>query len=148
MKVIVNRGFDKILTRIVVFKNERKIATSSMRRDYCKFEAEEGDKVEIGLKLFDATTSIIASFICNRENEVIYVRSTRMCKKYELLSFKILPTLCALSFLLKILVVSEVYEWLFMAMITFIVLSVIGFQCCMLIPFVRKRLFYLEHLQA
>ena len=144
MKIIVNRGFDKALTRIVVYKNGQKAAVSTMEGDCCEVSAKEGDKILVKLGFLDTSMLTIASFACHGEHEIYYVSPTAMYRRWEVANYKLLPSFCALFFLLKIGLRSDTLEWLFVGMIFLTVLSLISLQLCSLIPVVRKRMFQIE----
>ena len=130
-----------MLARLVVFKNGQKTIGCSINEDYCEFDAKENDHIDIKLKFLDTTTLTVASFVCQGESETVYISPTNICRNWELAIFRILPGLCCLALLLKIVTRADTYEWLFTGIIVLNVLALICFQFFAFIPFMRKRLF-------
>ena len=146
MKIIVNRGIDKLYTKIVILKNSKKIAVCPFIVDHCIFDTKEGDKIEVKLKLLDTSTITIASFVCNVVGETCYVSPSMMYKRWELVNFKVLPFFCTLFFLIQLISKSNVYEWCFTIMLVITVLSLICSQLCSIIPSTRNKIYKLEYL--
>lgn len=141
MKIIFSRGLGYSPARLVVFRNGQRIRICSVKKDYCVFDAQEGDQIIVELKYLGIPTLPIASFVCRGENDTFSVGPTAMCKRWEMANLRIFPWFCALFLLLKILVRSDTHEWLFAGMLAFTILSLVCFQVCMSIPFMLKRLF-------
>lgn len=144
MKFIVNRGFNNTFSRIVVFKNAQRIMVCPMRKDYCEFDAKEGDNIVIKLKYLDTYTMTIASFAYHEGKEIFYAHPTKMCKLWELANFKILPYLSLLFLVLQTTIKSDAYDWFCAGIIVLTALSLLCFQYSMLISYMRKRLFKVD----
>ncbi len=144
MKIIINRGFDKLLTKIIVFKNEREVNACHFQNDYCALDAIEGDRIVVKLKFPDTSTVTIASFIYHRGNDIYYVYPTTLCKIWELLTYAVLPYTGLLLLALRAAINSEAYSWFCAAIIALTALSLVCLKTCVLLPSMRKRLLRLE----
>jgi hypothetical protein len=144
MKIIVNRGIDKILTKIVVLKNAQEIVVCPIKQDYCVLEVNEGDQIVIKLRFLDNSTLTVASFAYQEGKDIFYISPTLISRRIELAIFKILPCFCALFYVAKTALKSNTVEWIFTGSIVLTVFALLLHQICMLIPFIRKKLFTLE----
>lgn len=144
MKIILNRGFSNLFTRLVVSKNGQEIINCSMKKDYCEFDTKIGDQIVINLRSLGYVP--IASFVCNGESETYYISPTMFCRRWEFLSFKIFPYLTLILFGGKMFIESDLYDWLCAAMILLTVLSFIFIQSCPFQPFMWKKLFKVDKL--
>ena len=89
MKIIVNRGFENMLARVVVFKNARPIIVCPIQKDFCEMDAKEGDRIEIKLKALGMQT--LASFTYQEGKDTVYIWPTLLCKRWEVASYRVLP---------------------------------------------------------
>ncbi len=146
MKIIVNRGFTNILSKIVVYKNSQKITECSINEDCCDFDANDGDQVIVKLKYLDSSSSTIASFSVHSGYRTFYVGPTITWKILELVIFKTFPwLLCPLFFILKIAVRSDLSDWFFTSIVVLTVLSLISLELSMRVPCVMKKMFKLKN---
>lgn len=141
MKVIVNTGFGLKPAGIEIVKNEQRIMYSPMKRDCWVFGANAGDRIEVRLKFAGSPRLTVASFVCQEGKDTCYVYSARLYKRLELASFKILPCLCLLLFVFRMLVQSEVYYCLCVGMIVLTALSLIILMSSVGYSSMRKKLF-------
>lgn len=142
MKIIIDRGFTNLFTKIVVFRNANEMAVCPMKKNYCEFDAKEGDKIEIRLRY----SLTLASFVCCEGKDTYYFGPTAFCRRWELLNFKIFPYLCLLLFVFQPIVKSEVYDWVCAGMVALTALSLICFQSFGLNVSRMKRLYRLDAL--
>ncbi len=89
MKIIVNKGFEHLLYSIIVYKNCEKISESS-NKEYCVFDADEGDVVDVKLKAFDMSHFTIASFKCEGNDDTVYIHPTKFNQLCEIICFRYL----------------------------------------------------------
>ena len=143
MKIIVNRGFNKIFSRIIILKNSQEIIVCSSIKDYYEIDAKKGDRIVVKLKAFSTFTSQIANFVCNDEYDTYYICPTIVLRGWELLNFKVLPYFSLLFLVLKISIMSELYIFFCTGMILLTALSLMSLQFCMLIPALQVKLFKL-----
>lgn len=141
MKVIVNTGFGLKPAGIEIVKNERRIIYSPMKKDCWAFSANAGDRIEVRLKFAGSPRLTVASFVCQEGKDTCYVYPARLYKRLELASFKILPCLCLLLFVFRMLVQSEVYYSLCVGMIVLTALSLIILMSSVGYSSMRKKLF-------
>lgn len=141
MKVIVNTGFGLKPAGIEIVKNEQRIMYSPMKNDCWVFGANAGDRIEVRLKFAGSPRLTVASFVCQEGKDTCYVYPARLYKRLELASFKILPCLCLLLFVFRMLVQSEVYYSLCVGMIVLTALSLIILMSSVGYSFMRKKLF-------
>lgn len=141
MKVIVNTGFGLKPAGIEIVKNEQRIMYSPMKRDCWVFGANAGDRIEVRLKFAGSPRLTVASFVCQEGKDTCYVYPARLYKRLELASFKILPCLCLLLFVFRMLVQSEVYYSLCVGMIVLTALSLIILISSVGYSSMRKKLF-------
>lgn len=141
MKVIVNTGFGLKPAGIEIVKNEQRIMYSPMKRDCWVFGANAGDRIEVRLKFAGSPRLTVASFVCQEGKDTCYVYPARLYKRLELASFKILPCLCLLFFVFRMLVQSEVYYSLCVGMIVLTALSLIILMSSVGYSSMRKKLF-------
>lgn len=141
MKVIVNTGFGLKPAGIEIVKNEQRIMYSPMKRDCWVFGANAGDRIEVRLKFAGSPRLTVASFVCQEGKDTCYVYPAMLYKRLELASFKILPCLCLLLFVFRMLVQSEVYYSLCVGMIVLTALSLIILMSSVGYSSMRKKLF-------
>lgn len=141
MKVIVNTGFGLKPAGIEIVKNEQRIMYSPMKNDCWVFGANVGDRIEVRLKFAGSPRLTVASFVCQEGKDTCYVYPARLYKRLELASFKILPCLCLLLFVFRMLVQSEVYYSLCVGMIVLTALSLIILMSSVGYSSMRKKLF-------
>lgn len=141
MKVIVNTGFGLKPAGIEIVKNEQRIMYSPMKKDCWVFGANAGDRIEVRLKFTGSPRLTVASFVCQEGKDTCYVYPARLYKRLELASFKILPCLCLLLFVFRMLVQSEVYYSLCVGMIVLTALSLIILMSSVGYSSMRKKLF-------
>ena len=91
MKIIVNRGFENMLARVVVFKNARPIIVCPIQKDFCEMDAKEGDRIEIKLNALGMISQTLASFTYQEDKDTIYIQPTLLCKRWEVASYRVLP---------------------------------------------------------
>lgn len=139
MKVIVNTGFGLKPAGIEIVKNEQRIMYSPMKKDCWVFGAN--DRIEVRLKFAGSPRFTVASFVCQEGKDTCYVYPARLYKRLELASFKILPCLCLLFFVFRMLVQSEVYYSLCVGMIVLTALSLIILMSSVGYSSMRKKLF-------
>lgn len=141
MKVIVNTGFGLKPAGIEMVKNGQRIMYSPMKKDSWVFGATAGDRIEVRLKFAGSPRLTVASFVCQEGKDTCYVYPARLYKRLELASFKILPCLCLLLFVFRMLVQSEVYYSLCVGMIVLTALSLIILMSSVGYSSMRKKLF-------
>lgn len=141
MKVIVNTGFGLKPAGIEMVKNGQRIMYSPMKNDCWVFGANVGDRIEVRLKFACSPRLTVASFVCQEGKDTCYVYPARLYKRLELASFKILPCLCLLLFVFRMLVQSEVYYSLCVGMIVLTALSLIILMSSVGYSSMRKKLF-------
>lgn len=141
MKVIVNTGFGLKPAGIEIVKNEQRIMYSPMKNDCWVFGANVGDRIKVRLKFAGSPRLTVASFVCQEGKDTCYVYPARLYKRLELASFKILPCLCLLLFVFRMLVQSEVYYSLCVGMIVLTALSLIILMSSVGYSSMRKKLF-------
>lgn len=141
MKIIVNRGFDKTFTRIVVVRDKQTILDCPIERDCCEFEAKEGECFLVKLLSFCTFMLPIATIDCNGVDDIFYISPTRLFQKWTILNYMILPGLLLLFFVLQKTRQTNLYNWECTGIIVFWALSLICMGCCQYIPFFRKRMF-------
>lgn len=112
-----------------------------MKRDCWVFGANAGDRIEVRLKFAGSPRLTVASFVCQEGKDTCYVYPARLYKRLELASFKILPCLCLLLFVFRMLVQSEVYYSLCVGMIVLTALSLIILMSSVGYSSMRKKLF-------
>ena len=84
MKIIVNRGFDNMLTSIVVFKNGHPAIACPIQKDFCEMDAKEGDRIEVKLIAHGMISQRFAAFTYQEGKDTVYLRPTMMCKRWEM----------------------------------------------------------------
>lgn len=141
MKVIVNTGFGLKPAGIEMVKNGQRIMYSPMKKDSWVFGATAGDRIEVRLKFAGSPRLTVASFVCQEGKDTCYVYPARLYKRLELASFKILPCLCLLFLVFRMLVQSEVYYSLCVGMIVLTALSLIILMSSVGYSSMRKKLF-------
>lgn len=138
MKIIINRGFNHLFTKVAVFRNEQEITACPMQEDCCEFEARRGDHIAVFFKSIGALP--VAAFVCQGNDETYYISPTMTCRVWELASFKIFPYLSILSLAFQLVIESETYKWFCAGMLVLTALSLlIG-------PLMWKRMFKLKKL--
>ena len=144
MKIIVNRGFENMLARVVVFKNARPIIVCPIQKDFCEMDAKEGDRIEIKLKALGMQT--LASFTYQEGKDTVYIWPTLLCKRWEVASYRVLPYFSLLFVVLQAVIKSVAYGWFCAGLLVLTALSLMCLEVCKSIPSMRSRLFTLAYL--
>lgn len=144
MKIIVNRGFENMLARVVVFKNARPIIVCPIQKDFCEMDAKEGDHIEIKLKALGMIS--LASFTYQEDKDTIYIQPTLLCKRWEVASYRVLPYFSLFFVVLQAVIKSVAYGWFCAGILVLTALSLMGLEVCKSIPSMRSRLFTLAYL--
>ena len=146
MKIIVNRGFENMLARVVVFKNARPIIICPIQKDFCEMDAKEGDRIEIKLKALGMISQTLASFTYQEDKDTIYIQPTLLCKRWEVASYRVLPYFSLLFVVLQAVIKSVAYGWFCAGILVLTALSLMCLEVCKSIPSMRSRLFTLAYL--
>lgn len=146
MKIIVNRGFDNMLTSIVVFKNGQPAIACPIQKDFCEMDAKEGDRIEIKLIAHGMISQRLAAFTYQEDKDTIYIQPTLLCKRWEVASYRVLPYLSLFFVVLQAVIKSVAYGWFCAGILVLTALSLMGLEVCKSIPSMRSRLFTLAYL--
>ncbi|WP_454891336.1 hypothetical protein [Alloprevotella tannerae] len=146
MKIIVNRGFENMLTSIVVFKNGQLAIACSVQKDFCEIDAKEGDRIEIKLKALGMISQTLVAFTYQEDKDTIYIQPTLLCKRWEVASYRVLPYFSLLFVVLQAVIKSVAYGWFCAGILVLTALSLMGLEVCKSIPSMRSRLFTLAYL--
>lgn len=145
MKIIVNRGFDKIITKIVISKNKKEIMICPIKQDYCTFDAKEGDQIVIKLRFLGGLTLPIASFNCHKTDNTFYISPTSLFKRWILVNYMIFPGIYLLLYVIqKAMIGLNLYNWFYTSIVAMWALSLICMGFCQYVKFMRQRMFKLE----
>lgn len=145
MKIIINRGFEKRTSKIVVFKNTHTIGDFPTHFDHLELDAQEGDKIEIRMNSFGMPDTTIASFVFTREHGTYYICPNTMYSRWEIANYRYLPYLCLLSLAFRYVIEVEWYDYFCACLFLITPLSLMSFQICMAIPSIVKRFFKLTY---
>ena len=146
MKIIVNRGFDNMLTSIVVFKNGQPAIACPIQKDFCEIDAKEGDRIEIKLKALGMISQRLAAFTYQEGKDTVYIRPTMLCRRWEIANYRVLPYFSLLFVVLQAVIKSVAYGWFCAGILVLTALSLMGLEVCKSIPSMRSRLFTLAYL--
>ncbi|WP_315570968.1 hypothetical protein [Alloprevotella tannerae] len=146
MKIIVNRGFDNMLTSIVVFKNGQPAIACPIQKDFCEMDAKEGDRIEVKLIALGMIAQRLAAFTYQEGKDTVYIRPTILCKRWEMANYRVLPYLSLLLLVLQSVTTSAACKWLCAGFLVLTALSWLSFQGCKSNPSMRSRLFTLAYL--
>lgn len=146
MKIIVNRGFDNMLTSIVVFKNGQPAIACPIQKDFCEMDAKEGDRIEIKLIAHGMISQRLAAFTYQEGKDTIYIQPTLLCKRWEVASYRVLPYFSLFFVVLQAVIKSVAYGWFCAGILVLTALSLMGLEVCKSIPSMRSRLFTLAYL--
>lgn len=145
MKLIVNRGFENLLTRVVVYKNGQAISGTPFESDCCTFNAQEGDTVVVRLRALSRLgVWTVASFVCQQGTDTYLLSPTRLCRVWELVNYRVLPWLFIILLIPNIVVPgSELYNTFAIGVLVLLVLSLLAFYACATMPSMRQRFYKL-----
>ena len=146
MKIIVNRGFENILARVVVFKNARPIIVCPVQKDFCEIDAKEGDRIEVKLIALGMISQRLVSFNFQEGKDTVYIRPTMLCKRWEMANYRVLPYLSLLLLVLQSVTTSAACKWLCAGVLVLTALSLLSFQGCKSNPSMRSSMFTLAYL--
>lgn len=148
MHIIINRGFENQLTRIIVFKNQEIATSLSFKKDHYNIDANEGDQFSIQLRVLGLHDISIADFSYQPGLDIHYITESWRYKVWEFANYKMLPYLCLLLLGFRSVVESEQYDWICACAIVLTTLSLISFQLCLRCPITRKGFFSLKSFSA
>ena len=146
MKIIVNRGFDNMLTSIVVFKNGHPAIACPIQKDFCEMDAKEGDRIEVKLIAHGMISQRLAAFTYQEGKDTVYIRPTILCKRWEMANYRVLPYFSLFFVVLQAVIKSVAYGWFCAGILVLTALSLMGLEVCKSIPSMRSRLFTLAYL--
>jgi len=146
MKIIVNRGFENMLARVVVFKNARPIIVCPIQKDFCEIDAKEGDRIEVKLIALGMISQRLVSFNFQEGKDTVYIRPTMLCKRWEMANYRVLPYLSLLLLVLQSVTTSAACKWLCAGVLVLTALSLLSFQGCKSNPSMRSSMFTLAYL--
>lgn len=146
MKIIVNRGFDNMLTSIVVFKNGQPAIACPIQKDFCEMDAKEGDRIEVKLIAHGMISQRLAAFTYQEGKDTVYIRPTILCKRWEMANYRVLPYFSLFFVVLQAVIKSVAYGWFCAGILVLTALSLMGLEVCKSIPSMRSRLFTLAYL--
>ncbi len=146
MKIIVNRGFENMLARVVVFKNARPIIVCPVQKDFCEIDAKEGDRIEVKLIALGMISQRLVSFNFQEGKDTVYIRPTMLCKRWEMANYRVLPYLSLLLLVLQSVTTSAACKWLCAGVLVLTALSLLSFQGCKSNPSMRSSMFTLAYL--
>lgn len=146
MKIVVNRGFENMLTSIVVFKNGQPAIACSVQKDFCEMDAKEGDRIEVKLIALGMISQRLAAFTYQEGKDTVYIRPTMLCKRWEMANYRVLPYFSLLFVVLQAVIKSVAYGWFCAGILVLTALSLMGLEVCKSIPSMRSRLFTLAYL--
>lgn len=141
MRIIVNRGFDKTFTRIVVFSNNQKIVDCPIKQDYCEFESKKGERFLVKLRYSSRFAFTIASICCHDHNDTLYITPVKMFKVWMLINYMMFPCGFLLFYILQKTNVSDLYDSCFTGLVVLWALSLIFMGFSHYIPWIRKKMF-------
>lgn len=140
MKIIVNRGFDKLFARIVIGKDAQKTISCPTQQDYYDLDTKKGEQIVVKLRYPSTFTYTIASIDTDDDNQVYYICPTGLFKKWTALNYMLLPGICLLLFILKI-AVPGLCDHIFAGSMALWALSLICMGFCQHFPLTRKNIF-------
>lgn len=146
MKIIVNRGFENMLTSIVVFKNGQPAIACSVQKDFCEIDAKEGDRIEVKLIALGMISQRLAAFTYQEDKDTVYIRPTMLYKRWEMANYRVLPYLSLLLLVLQSVTTSAACKWLCAGVLVLTALSLLSFQGCKSNPSMRSSMFTLAYL--
>ena len=146
MKIIVNRGFENMLTSVVIFKNARPIIICPIQKDFCEMDAKEGDRIEVKLIALGMISQRLVSFNFQEGKDTVYIRPTMLCKRWEMANYRVLPYLSLLLLVLQSVTTSAACKWLCAGVLVLTALSLLSFQGCKSNPSMRSSMFTLAYL--
>lgn len=144
MKIIINRGIEKLLTRILIYKNGNRYGVSVT--DSITIDSNEGDTIVIKLKSLDITTVTIASFVCVSKNDIIFIYPSIPYKIWDAMNFIILPYSCMLLASLRLCVQSEIFGWGCTSLFGLTAISLICQKLSVYVPVIKKRMYIMNRL--
>lgn len=146
MKIIVNRGFDKVMTSIIVFKNSQKIATCPMGQDSCDVDAKERDQIiiKLGFSIFYKLT--IANFTCSDVDNIFYIHPTAFFNRWILTNYMLFPGLFLLFFVTQKMIESALFNYTYTGFTVLWAFSTMSMAFLQYYPYMRKKIFKVEKL--
>lgn len=146
MQIIINRGINNALSKVIVFKNSTEVASCAYKEDCIDLDVTQNDLIEIKLRLLDSSSLTISSFTYQAGFEGVYVGGSKVYRICELIAYSILPYLCMLFLVLRSSVTSEAYEWFCASFVVVTALTLVGLKVGMLFPALRKKMYRLHYL--
>lgn len=144
MKIIVNRGFDKVTTSIIIFKNSQKIVTCLMEQDFCEFDAKEGDQIVIKLGFSNFYKLTIATFTYSEVNNIFYIHPMTFFKRWILANYMMFPGLFLLFYVIQKMIESDLYNYAYAGFTVLWAFSIMSMGFFQYYPCTRKRIFKVE----
>lgn len=141
MKIIINRSWIGLPAKVLVLKNEHPAAICQKGEDVCSLTAQEGEQITIQLRFFGSSPLLLGTFLCHNNNEVFYITPTSFLKRWERISYQLLPLFSLFLLALRAAIVSEAYAWFVCGIIVLTALSILCLALSPSLPFTRKKLF-------
>src|SRR5574344_1378769 len=102
MKIIVNRGFDKIFARIIISNDKQEIIRLSAKQDYCDLYTTKEERIFVKLRFHSTCTYTIASINSDGQDNVFYICPTNLFRILRILPCLTLSGIWLLFYVLKI----------------------------------------------
>lgn len=144
MIIIVNRGFDKFLSKIVISKNSRETTTCPVTQDCCKIDTREGDQIAVKLKFYGCLALTIASAVCHDRNKTLYICPTTLFKAWTFVNYNVFMCLFLLFFILEKAISTNEFLVVQTALVVAWALSLMSMGFCHNCKTVRKKMFSLQ----
>ncbi|MDD7461907.1 MAG: hypothetical protein PUK67_05475 [Prevotellaceae bacterium] len=141
MKIIVNRGFDKIFTRMIISKSNKETICCPAKQDYCDFDTKTGERIVVKLGYPGTSTFPIASIVCEGYDDSFYICPTKLFKNWAIANYMMLPGLCLLFYILEKATTTDLYDYIFAGCMALWALSLICMGFCQYFPFIQKKMF-------
>lgn len=136
MKLIVNRGFENLLSKVIVYKNGIAVGAIPVKSDHITFNAQAGDTIVVRVRSAFFCSWNLTSFVCQPEKDTYLLSPSMLCKVWEAMNYWVLPYL---YLLLKILPLPGGYQWIATGVIVLLAVSLVSSQVYKAIPTTRQK---------
>lgn len=143
MKIIVNRGFDKIFARIIISNDKQEIISLAAKQDYCDLYTTKEERIFVKLRFLSTFTYTIALINSDGQDNVFYICPTNLFRIWIILNYMSLPGICLLFYVLKITTAADLYDIFFAGLMALWAVSLVCMGFCQYFALIRKKMFQL-----
>lgn len=140
-KIIIERGFEKRLSKAVILRNGQQEATLGIGRNCYEINAQDADNISVKLNGIGLFPTPAAQFTHKAQTAGYHITPTMLLLTWELINYRLLPYLCIILMAFNIIYKNAVWGSVCATAVVSLLLSLFSLQILLLLPLARKLFF-------